>query len=301
MLVPFTGRNGLAKIALTRVGHRYNNDIEALKNVNLDIHAGEFVCLLGPSGCGKSTLLYALAGHFPPSGGHISIDGKTVEGPSPERLLMFQEAALFPWLTVKQNLKFALRAKGVSRRESERQAREFIKLVHLEGFSDVLPHQLSGGMRMRVSLARALSMDPAVLLMDEPFAPLDAQTRAHMHQLLQSIWMRTRKTVVFVTHNVREALVLGDRVVVMASRPGRILRDLEVRLPRPRDPDDEALVAMSRQIRDELRRAELAGEPLPPSASETRELESKTDDATQAAGTASDLPVGAAGPVGARR
>lgn len=247
---------------MSGVGHRYNNDVEALKGVTLDIHAGEFVCLLGPSGCGKSTLLYALAGHFAPSGGHISIDGHLVSGPSPQRLLMFQEAALFPWLTVKQNIKFALRVKGLSRQECERQAREFIRLVHLEGFADVLPHELSGGMRMRVSLGRALSMDPSVLLMDEPFAPLDAQTRGHMHQLLQSIWMRTRKTVVFVTHNVREALVLGDRVVVMASRPGRILRDLEVRLPRPRDPDDEALVKMSRQIRDELRDAERAGQPL---------------------------------------
>ena len=261
MLVPFQRREGSAKIAVSSVGHRYES-VEALKNINIDIHAGQFVCLLGPSGCGKSTLLYALAGHFVPSGGHIAIDGHPVDGPSPQRLLMFQEPALFPWLTVKQNLKFGLRAKGLSRSEAERLALEYITLVHLEGFSDALPHQLSGGMRMRVSLARALSMDPSVLLMDEPFAPLDAQTRGHMHQLLQSIWMKTRKTVVFVTHNVREALVLGDRVVVMANRPGRILRDLEVRLPRPRDPDDEKLVEMSRQIRDELKNAELAGQPI---------------------------------------
>jgi NitT/TauT family transport system ATP-binding protein len=304
LLVPWTGKDGLAKIALSRVGHRYGNDVEALKNVSLDIHAGEFVCLLGPSGCGKTTLLLALAGHFAPSGGHISIDGKPVEGPSPQRLLMFQEAALFPWLSVKQNLKFALRAKGLSLMESERQAREFIKLVHLDGFADTLPHQLSGGMRMRVSLARALAMDPAVLLMDEPFAPLDAQTRAHMHQLLQSIWMRTRKTVVFVTHNVREALVLGDRVVVMANRPGRILRDLEVRLPRPRDPDDEALVAMSRQIREELRLAELAGEPVVRPVPEAADAKGQRGDAAKAAGppgSTGDLPVANPRPVGARR
>ncbi len=270
LLVPRQGGSrGVAKIAVTQLGHRYGNNIEALQNVNLDIHAGEFVCLLGPSGCGKSTLLYALAGHVSPSGGHVSIDGHPVEGPSPQRLLMYQEAALFPWMTVKQNLKFALRAKGLSRAECEQKASEFIGLVHLNGFENALPHELSGGMKMRVSLARALAMDPSVLLMDEPFAPIDAQTRGRMHQLLQAIWLRTRKTVVFVTHDVREALVLGDRVVVMASRPGRILKDLEVHLARPRDPDDEPIVRLSRQIREALRREEANREtPVPASRPE---------------------------------
>ena len=274
VLVPRQGgRAGVAKIAVQQLDHRYSNNVAALQNVNLDVHAGEFVCLLGPSGCGKSTLLYALAGHVSPSGGHVSIDGHPVEGPSPQRLLMYQEAALFPWLTVKQNLTFALRAKGLSSAECDQKAREFIGLVHLGGFENALPHELSGGMRMRVSLARALAMDPSVLLMDEPFAPLDAQTRGRMHQLLQSIWMKTRKTVVFVTHDVREALVLGDRVVVMASRPGRILQDLEVHLPRPRDPDDETIVRLSRHIRDALQREEASREtPVPSSRGDVSEL-----------------------------
>jgi NitT/TauT family transport system ATP-binding protein len=259
LLVPRRARVGEPKIAVRDVGHRFRNEVVALHDVNIEVHAGEFVCLLGPSGCGKTTLLYALAGHLDPSGGRISIDGIRVKGPGPDRLLVFQEPALFPWLTVRQNLVFALRARGLSRADAEARARAFIPLVHLEGFEEALPHELSGGMRMRVQLARALAVDPAVLLMDEPFASLDAQTRSHMHQLLQRIWLQDRKTVVFVTHDVREALVLGDRVVVMAARPGRVLRDLDVRLPRPRDPDDEALVELSRRIRDELRRAEEAG------------------------------------------
>jgi NitT/TauT family transport system ATP-binding protein len=262
LLVPRRWRAGVPKIDVRRVGHRFANEVVALHDVNIEVHAGEFVCLVGPSGCGKTTLLYALAGHLNPSGGRISIDGVQVKGPGPSRLLVFQEPALFPWMSVRQNVVFPLRASGLGRAEAEERARAFVGLVHLDGFEGTLPHQLSGGMRMRAQLARALALDPAVLLMDEPFAALDAQTRSQMHQLLQRIWLRDRKTVVFVTHDVREALVLGDRVVVMAARPGRVLRDLEVRLPRPRDPDDGALVELSRRIRDELRRAD-GGEAVP--------------------------------------
>jgi NitT/TauT family transport system ATP-binding protein len=271
LLVPAVQRAGPPKIAVKRVGHTFRNEVVALKDVDVDVHHGEFVCLLGPSGCGKSTLLYALAGLMSPSGGHITVDGREVHGPGPDRVLMFQEAALFPWMSVLQNLTFPLRARGLSRREADGRAREFIQLVHLGGFEDAYPHQLSGGMRMRVSLARALSLDPSVLLMDEPFGALDAQTRSSMHELLQSIWMRDRKTVVFVTHNVREALVLGDRVIVMAGRPGRVLWDLEVRIPRPRDPDDEDIVALSRQIRESLAHAQAAGDTPPPVAKENRD------------------------------
>ncbi|HET7752821.1 MAG TPA: ABC transporter ATP-binding protein [Anaeromyxobacteraceae bacterium] len=263
LLVPSRRREGPAKITVSQVRHAFRNEVVALDDVNIDVHHGEFVCLLGPSGCGKSTLLYALAGLMTPSGGNITVDGVTVERPGPDRVLMFQEPALFPWLTVRQNLTFVLHARGLTRREADERARIFIHRVRLDGFEDALPHQLSGGMRQRVSLARALALDPEVLLMDEPFAALDAQTRSAMHDLLQSIWMRDRKTVVFVTHNVREALVLGDRVIVMAGRPGRVLQDLEVRLVRPRDPDDDNLVALSRQIRDALTRAQRATTPMP--------------------------------------
>jgi NitT/TauT family transport system ATP-binding protein len=277
LLVPSRGRAGTPKIAVSRVGHRFANEVIALQDVNVSVHPGEFVCLVGPSGCGKTTLLYALAGHLEPSGGHISVDGVQVKGPGPDRLLVFQEPALFPWLSVRQNLVFPLRARGLSRRAAEARAREYVGLVRLDGFEETLPHELSGGMRMRVQLARALAMDPAVLLMDEPFAALDAQTRGHMHQLLSRIWLAERKTVVFVTHDVREALVLGDRVVVMAARPGRVLQDLDVRLPRPRDPDDERLVEMSRRIRDELRRAEQAGAAPPPPEEEASDARPAAD------------------------
>ena len=282
----------VAKLAMHRVAHTFRNDVEALRGVDIDVHAGEFVCLLGPSGCGKSTLLYALAGLVKPSGGHISLEGQDVTGPGPDRMMVFQDPALFPWMTVRQNLVFALRSRGLSRADAEARASAFIHRVELNGFEGTLPHQLSGGMRMRVSLARALAMDPSVLLMDEPFGALDAQTRASMHDLLQQIWMRDRKTVVFVTHNIREALVLGDRVVVMAGGPGRVLQDLEVRLPRPRDPDDEALVELSRRIRAMLSRA-ARSTPTPPPIPPKENMDEEAD-----AG-AGRVPDGAPPPLGA--
>jgi NitT/TauT family transport system ATP-binding protein len=245
-----------AKISVAQLGHQYANKVVALQNVDLNVRSGEFVCLLGPSGCGKSTLLYALAGQVTPTGGTVRIDGKSIHGPGPERLLMFQEAALFPWLTVRGNITFALGAKGVPRSERRERADMYIRRVQLTGFEDTLPHELSGGMKMRASLARALAMDPAVLLMDEPFGSLDAQTRIHMQELLQSIWLRTGKTVVFVTHDVHEALMLGTRVVLMAPRPGRVVRDLEVHLPMPRQPEDAGLNEMVRHLRGLLRDVE---------------------------------------------
>ncbi|WP_239576235.1 ATP-binding cassette domain-containing protein [Archangium primigenium] len=255
-LVPARVDEQSAKIAVKRMEHRYANKVVALQDVNLNIRSGEFVCLLGPSGCGKSTLLYALAGHIHPTGGHVRLDGREIQGPGPDRLLMFQEAALYPWLSVRQNLEFVLAARGLSRKERAERTRRFLHYVHLDGFEDVMPHELSGGMKMRTALARALAVDSQVLLMDEPFGSLDAQTRQHMHELLQRIWLETHKTIVFVTHDVTEALVLANRVVVMAPRPGRILRDFEVRLPMPRGPDDMELVGLARQIRTMLHESE---------------------------------------------
>ncbi|WP_317987795.1 ABC transporter ATP-binding protein [Hyalangium gracile] len=260
-----------AKISVAELGHSYANKVVALKNVNLNIRSGEFVCLLGPSGCGKSTLLYALAGHVLPTGGRVAIDGKPITGPGPERLLMFQEAALFPWMTVLGNLKFALAARGVPRAEREPRAREFIRRVQLSGFENTLPHQLSGGMKMRASLARALAVDSQVLLMDEPFGSLDSQTRIHMQELLQSIWLRTSKTVVFVTHDVHEALMLGTRVVVMAPRPGRIVKDLEIHLPMPRQGEDARLDEMARYLRVLMRQVEGPEGALPPARAKAEE------------------------------
>jgi sulfonate transport system ATP-binding protein len=293
-LVPaFVGEES-AKIAVKRVEHHYANKVVALQDVNLNIRSGEFVCLLGPSGCGKSTLLYALAGQLAPTGGQVRIDGKPIRGPGPDRLLMFQEAALFPWLSVRQNIEFVLAARGLSRAERTERAHRFIRYVQLDGFENAMPHELSGGMKMRTALARALAVDSPVLLMDEPFGSLDAQTRLHMHELLQRVWLETRKTIVFVTHDVTEALVLANRVVVMAPRPGRILRDLEVRLPMPRGPDDVALVGLARQIRSMLRESESMSAP----GNGARE-ERGTHHEGVAPGTEAAVPRGTAGGVGA--
>jgi NitT/TauT family transport system ATP-binding protein len=255
-MVPTGARDEQAKIAVRGVEHSYDNKVEALRGVSLDIHSGEFVCLLGPSGCGKSTLLYALAGHIEPTGGLVTLDGGPITGPGPDRLLMFQEAALYPWMTVQQNITFVLRGRGLSAAERRERARAFLHWVQLAGFEDALPHQLSGGMKMRASLARALAVDAPVLLMDEPFGSLDAQTREAMHHLLQGVWNQTHKTIVFVTHDVTEALVLASRLVLMAPRPGRIVRDLELRLPAIRHPEDPSLQALARQVRRMLREAE---------------------------------------------
>ncbi len=211
--------------------------VSAVQSVNLGMEASEFLCLIGPSGCGKSTLLNMIAGFLRPSSGEIRIGGKTVSGPSFDRGVVFQDfAQLFPWRTALGNVMFGLEMKGVEKQERERIAREQLKLVGLEKFADYYPHHLSGGMQQRVAIARALAYNPAVLLMDEPFAALDALTRDEMQRLLADVWRETRKTVVYVTHNVAEAVYLADRVVVMSPHPGRVKTEVAMTLPRPRDP-----------------------------------------------------------------
>ncbi len=225
----------------------------ALAEVSLDIEEGQFVCLLGPSGCGKSTLLNLIAGLDRADHGRVTLDGKEITGPGPERSVMFQDSALFPWLSVRKNVDFGLELAGV-KDKVERAARVeiFLKKVHLWRFRDAYVHELSGGMRQRVALARALAPDPRVLLMDEPFAALDAQTRDVLHVELTEIWRATKKTVVFVTHNVREAVRLGDRVILMATRPGRIKLDETISLARPRTAESEVAYYVGR-IMKELR------------------------------------------------
>lgn len=229
--------------------------VEALSPVDLEVAAGEFVCFLGPSGCGKSTLLSIIAGLEEASSGTVLANGQPVHGPGTDRVLLFQEAALFPWLDVQRNVEFGLRQAGVSASKRATTARKFLELVHLKGFEQSSIHQLSGGMRQRAAIARALAIDPAVLLMDEPFGALDALTRDRLHAELESIWTATRKTILFVTHNVREAVALGDRVVVFSPRPGRIVREFHIDLPRPRSLENHLLVDQAAEILGVLRDA----------------------------------------------
>src|SRR6266853_6262156 len=244
-------------IALCGVFRSYANSrgsfTPALQNIDLEIDQGEFVCIVGPSGCGKSTLLHLLAGLDRPTTGEITVDGSPVNGPGTDRILLFQELGLFPWLTVRQNVEFGLKMTGVSKDERRDSARKFLRMVHLSHFEDHYIHQLSGGMKQRVALARSLALGPKILLMDEPFAALDAQTRDMLHDELERIWKETSPTIVFVTHNVREAVRLGDRVRLMSFRPGRIKKQFQVTLPRPRHVEDSDVALMSKEILGQLR------------------------------------------------
>ncbi|HEX9779658.1 MAG TPA: ABC transporter ATP-binding protein [bacterium] len=226
--------------------------VDVLQDVSLTVGQGEFVCLLGPSGCGKSTIVHLIAGLDRPDAGQVLIGGRPIAGPNPDRTVVFQDAALFPWLTVLGNVEFGLRMSKEDPERRRSRAMEYIRLVHLSKFVHAYPHELSGGMRQRVALARALVLQPSVLLLDEPFAALDAQTRAVLQNELLEIWELARPTILFVTHNVREATGLADRVYVFSARPGRVRDVQSIAAPRPRHAEDPALMACQRKILDIL-------------------------------------------------
>ena len=244
-------------ILLSGVFRSYGNSsggrTHALQNIDLEIEQGEFVCIVGPSGCGKSTLLHLLAGLDRPTTGEVMVDGAPVTGPGTDRILLFQELGLFPWLTVRQNVEFGMKMAGVGKDERAERAKFFLRMVHLLHFEDHYIHQLSGGMKQRVALARSLTLKPKILLMDEPFAALDAQTRDLLHDELERVWKETAPTIVFVTHNVREAVRLGDRVLLMSFRPGRIKKEFEIDLRRPRHVEDSDVAQLSKEILGQLR------------------------------------------------
>ncbi|NVN91164.1 MAG: ABC transporter ATP-binding protein [Desulfuromonadales bacterium] len=238
---------------VSKVFHSQSGPIQALTDCNVVVDEGEFLCIVGPSGCGKSTLLNIIAGLETPDSGSVLVKSKPVTGPGPDRMVMFQEAALFPWLNVIQNVAFGLKMAGMGRKERRERAVALLAMVKLSVFSRSWIHELSGGMKQRVALASALAHDPGILLMDEPFAALDAQMRDQLHVELESIWQKTGKTILFVTHNVREAVRLGTRVLLMTARDGRIKREYPIGLPRHRQLEDIDLVKIASVIRDDLR------------------------------------------------
>jgi NitT/TauT family transport system ATP-binding protein len=225
----------------------------AVENVNLSIAEGEFVCFVGPSGCGKSTLLNIIAGLDRPSKGEVMLNGRLVTEPGPDRIMVFQENALFPWLKVIENVQFGLKIAGVEKQKRYQISMRYLDMMQLTKFAEAYTYQLSGGMKQRVSLARALVMDPEILLMDEPFAALDSQTRDLLLVELQLIWAKTRKTILFVTHNITESVCLGDRVIVFTNRPGKVKKEIEIDYRRPRLTEDNNLYAYQRRVLDELK------------------------------------------------
>jgi NitT/TauT family transport system ATP-binding protein len=246
---PRTGR-----LEMRGVDKRFSGDgkVPAVEGISLACEPGEFVVVVGPSGCGKSTLLNIAAGMVKPDAGTVTLDGQPVKGPGPDRAMVFQEHGLFPWLTAAQNIAFGLKMAGVPKGEREDRVSRALDMVHLTHSAKKLVHELSGGMKQRVAIARALVMDPAVLLMDEPFAALDAQTRTLLHEQLQELWIQTHKTILFVTHSVGEAVRLADRIVVLHSHPGRIRREIDVALPHPRNFDSADITALVRMVRKEI-------------------------------------------------
>ena len=245
--------NGRGRLELNQVTRLFNGSTyHGVQEISLTCEPGEFVVVVGPSGCGKSTLLNLAAGMITPNSGTIALDDHPIHSPGPDRSMVFQEHGLFPWLSAAQNIEFGLKMAGFSRSERRDRVEQALRLVHLSGSSEKLIHELSGGMRQRVAIARALVMDPSVLLMDEPFAALDAQTRTLMHAQLQELWGKTRKTILFVTHSVGEAVRLADRIIVLHAHPGRIRKEIRVGLAHPRNFDSADITQLVRQVRKEI-------------------------------------------------
>lgn len=242
--------SGVSKTFVSNVNGAGQRKVQALSPVDLEIEDGEFVCIIGPSGCGKSTLLNILAGLETPNTGGVTVDGVAVREPGPDRVVVFQEAGLMPWMTVKGNIEYGLKLQGMDKARRAAQAEKYLKMVHLSKYANAMPHELSGGMRQRVSIARALALEPKVLLMDEPFSALDAQTRDLLHDELQRIWQETHKTVLFVTHNLREAVYLADRVIIMTAAPGSIKRVISVPFSHPRSKSSTEVSAFTAQLHE---------------------------------------------------
>lgn len=225
-----------------------DKEVVALKDIDLEVGKGEFVCLLGPSGCGKSTLLNAVAGFSLPTGGRIRVEGQEIRAPGPDRGMVFQEYALFPWMTVAQNIAFGMEVQGRSKAEINLTVDQLLVTLNLKDFRDRFPKDLSGGMRQRVAIARVLALDSPIMLMDEPFGALDALTRRNLQDELLRIWSSLGKTILFVTHSIEESIYLADRIVVMTYRPGTIKRDQRVDIPRPRDPSSAVFNDLKREL-----------------------------------------------------
>ena len=262
----------MARIALRGLSKDFVIDrtgqvVQAVERVSLDVEDGEFLCVVGPSGCGKSTLLQLIAGLEPPTAGVIRLEGREIAGPGADRGMVFQSHALFPWRTVLQNIEFGLEVRGLPRSERRARASRYAALVGLQGFEHAFPSELSGGMKQRVGIARALANDPVVLLMDEPFGALDAQTREIMQQDLLDIWRQTGRTIVFVTHSVQEAVFLGDRIAVMTARPGRVKAIIDVDLAHPRDVTSAEFGSLMRPVyaalKEEVRKTLIRTGPAP--------------------------------------
>jgi len=249
-------RSDRAKLSVRGVAKAFPNVrggvSTALEDITFDVAPGEFICLLGPSGCGKSTVLNVLAGLEAPDRGEVLLDGHPVDGPGPDRALLFQDPALFPWMSVHANVEFALRMIGVPAEERRDRATEWLAKVHLSRFAEAQPHELSGGMKQRAALARALASRPSVLLADEPFGALDAQAREILQQEVQRVWAETGITLVFVTHNVREATLLADRVLLMSASPGTLLEEYRIVAPRPRRLEDALVARVVTDIHEQL-------------------------------------------------